>query len=185
MKSKDILNEGPIDFVKKVGAGVSGAASGLGGANLFKGFASGYGAAKSEIQAKQATNMTADRMFQDWAKVMAGLKASGQPIEPKNLEAWITQRFGGVRTKIPADLGNNSVLKFIRAEVGAYNAGLPITQSSADTKQNTSAEPDKTAQSSPQQANPIPTTMDVATWINFFKKLKPADKKSLRKALGI
>ena len=172
MKSKDILNEGPIDFVKKVGAGVSGAASGLGGANLFKGFASGYGAAKSEIQAKQATNMTADRMFQDWAKVMAGLKASGQPIEPKNLEAWITQRFGGVRTKIPADLGNNSVLKFIRAEVGAYNAGLPITQSSA-------------AQSSSQQANPVPTTMDVATWINFFKKLKLADKKSLRKALGI
>lgn len=182
MKSKDILNEGPIDFVKKVGGGVSGAASGLGGANLFKGFASGYGAAKSEIQAKQATNMTADRMFQDWAKVMAGLKASGQPIEPKNLEAWITQRFGGVRTKIPADLGNNSVLKFIRAEVGAYNAGLPITQSMSVPQHHPGP---ATAQSSSQQANPVPTTMDVATWINFFKKLKLADKKSLRKALGI
>jgi len=116
---------------------------------------------------------------------MAGLKASGKPVKPEDLQAWITKRFGGVRTTMPADLGNNSVLKFIRAEVGAYNAGLPITQSSADTKQNTSAEPDKTAQSSPQQANPVPTTMDVATWINFFKKLKLADKKSLRKALGI
>ena len=163
MKSKDILNEGPIDFVKKVGAGVSGAASGLGGANLFKGFASGYGAAKSEIQAKQVNNMTADRMFQDWAKVTAGLKAAGQPVKPEDLQAWITKRFGGVRTTMPADLGNNSVLKFIRAEVGAYNGGLPA--------------------SAPASA-PAPA-MDVKTWIDFFKKLKPADKRSLRRALGI
>jgi len=154
MKSNDIINEGPLDFAKKVGGGISGAVSGTG-------FASGYGAAKSEIQATQVHNMTADRMFQDWAKVTAGLKAAGQPVKPEDLQAWITKRFGGVRTTMPADLGNNSVLKFIRAEVGAYNAGLPA----------------------PAPA-PAPE-MDVATWIDFFKKLKPADKRRLRRALGI
>jgi hypothetical protein len=125
MKSNEVIAEGPLDFITKVGAGLKGAAQ-LGGFNPIKGFGSGYSAAASGIQAKQLTDQTADRMFQDWAKVVAGLKASGQPVKPENLEAWTNQRFGGVRTRLPTDMGNNSVLKFIRAEIGAYNAELSM-----------------------------------------------------------
>ena len=119
MKSNEIIQEGPLDFLKKVGGGVSGTFGG-------PGFASGYKAAQSSIAARDVIKSTADRMFQDWSNVIQGAKAANQPLTQDNLKNWADKRFGGVRTSLPNKLDNNSVYNFIKAEIGAKQAGTVL-----------------------------------------------------------
>jgi hypothetical protein len=138
------------------------------------------------------SRLVADTRKRDFQRYKQTMDQAGQKLDKETFKQAMNKIFAAkgqeFNLPMPTNFANDTESLDWINKASALYVQDQLFKSEAptqDTKQNTSAEPDKTAQSSTQQANPVPTTMDVATWINFFKKLKPADKKSLRKALGI
>jgi len=116
------LDEGPIDAIKQVGAGLKGAYQG------FK--AGGIGAgAKAGWQAQGAANTQADmiksvttKALQDWAKVNQSLKMGQQEITTQDVVDWFTNFSGVAPVGQPPGITPAQVQPWIQKQIGIYIA---------------------------------------------------------------
>ena len=110
MKTKEFLQEGPIDFVKKVGAGL---------AHGKAGWQSQDAANKQQQLIKNVTG----KALQNWAGLSQSLTTAGRPITGKDAEGWF-QKFSGAEPSSPAPVNMNptQMNAWIQKEVANYIA---------------------------------------------------------------
>lgn len=88
MKTKDIIAEGPLDFVRKVGAAVQGMKTGG-----LTGAKQGYQGAAAAQAAQKTQKEIVDRMFRDWNAELSNYPAM-PPAELNQLMSnWVKNRF--------------------------------------------------------------------------------------------
>lgn len=124
------LNEGPIDFAKKVGAGISGLAQGG-----IQGAKAGYEAKKASIEQTAKINAVANKTVQKWAIYNQNVKTStGQDATGEQATQWLTQFMGGVKPTNPAPDNANPVAinQWLQKEVAAYMAQKEMPQPAVD-----------------------------------------------------
>lgn len=82
------VNEGPIDFAKKLAAGVKSLATG-------GGFRSGYAAKRGEIARKEDLKSNVRFAMEDWGKTKQSLLAVKPTITPDDVVDWANNYFKG------------------------------------------------------------------------------------------
>jgi len=80
------VSEGPIDFVKKVGAGLKSFASGAG-------YTSGYRAKRAEIQRKDDLKTNVDIALGEWTKAQTAIEGSGRTASVTDVVNWAKNYF--------------------------------------------------------------------------------------------
>ena len=136
MKINEVLNEntldeGPLDFVKKVGAGVKGLAQGgIRGAQI------GYGVQGQANKQKDLEKTVAKKAGLKWAETAQAIKSStGQNPTTMQAHDWLKQLMGGVEPMgAPASASPAVVDQWLQKEIAAYmakKAGVQSAQSGA------------------------------------------------------
>ena len=118
MKANEIiLNEGPLDFAKKVGAGFAGLANGgLAGAKAA------YGAQDAANNQADKTNAIVSKAVQQWNTTAAQMKQGGQEPTADQAVAWMTKFLGKAPSTKPADASPANISKFISTEINKHIA---------------------------------------------------------------
>ena len=121
------LDEGPLDFAKKVGAGIKGAyqglkAGGLGGVGA--GAQAGYRTAGAAQAQSTKIKTIAGQALDKWAAYNQNIKTStGADATPEQATGWFTQ-FMGRAPASPPPAGNNPVQiqQWLTKEISGYMA---------------------------------------------------------------
>jgi hypothetical protein len=158
------LDEGPIDFAKKVGAGLKGAyqglkAGGLGG--IGAGAQAGYQAAGAAQAQTAKVKTVASQALQKWAAYNQNIKMStGADATPEQAVAWLAQ-FMGQQPRTPKPAGSNpaQIQQWLQQEIAGYIAQQELPQqSTAPQATKPTAATQQPAAAQPQTAQPTQTT---------------------------
>ena len=155
------LDEGPIDFVKKIGAGAKGLAQG------------GLQGAKAGWQQQDAANQQQDMVRsvsgdagKSWGAMSKNIQMStGKPPTADDAVKWYTQFSGQSPNKIPAGSSPAQINQWLNQEVAGYmqKKGSATQQPAGPiTAQPATANTATTAQPATATATTAPTT-DTAT----------------------
>ena len=119
------LNEGPLDFVKKVGAGAKGLAQGG-----FAGAKAGYQTKGAQLQQKDLTKRVASNVIQQWGAQAQNIQTStGQPPTPEDVVQWFSQLMGGSQpASSPASVNPAAVNQWLNKEIAGYMAKKALGQ---------------------------------------------------------
>ena len=109
MKIDEILTEGPIDFAKKVKAGITGGKS-------------GWQAQSAANKQADTTSKAANVALQKWASTAQNIKTSGQNPTPQHAVQWFTQFSGKSPTTPPPGVSNNQMAAWLKNEIANYSA---------------------------------------------------------------
>jgi len=130
------LDEGPIDAIKQVGAGLKGAyqgfrAGGLGG--IGSGAKAGYQAAGAAQAQTAKVKTVANQALQKWAAYNQNIKMStGADATPEQAVAWLAQFMGQQpRTQQPAGSNPAQIQQWLQKEIAGYIAQKELPQGSA------------------------------------------------------
>ena len=121
------LDEGPLDFARKVGAGVKGAYQGLktgGLGGIGAGAQAGYQAAGAAQAQTTKIKTVANQALQKWAAYNQNIKTStGTNASPEQTMAWFSQFMGQEPTSSPP-AGNNpaQTQQWLTKEISSYMA---------------------------------------------------------------
>ena len=127
------LDEGPLDTIKQVGAGLKGAyqglkAGGLGG--IGAGAKAGYQAAGAAQAQTAKVNTVASQALQKWAAYNQNIKTStGADATPEQAVAWLAQ-FMGQEPRTPKPAGSNpaQIQQWLQKEIAGYMAQKELPQ---------------------------------------------------------
>ena len=107
MKSNEVVQEGPLDFAAKVGAGIGGMVSPTGS------FAGGY----QSKAAEQKLTDHAKRTFPAWNQAVVNLKQQGvqDPDLPRQMQAWLSKAFELQMPAYPAPaLDDKTTMEYLK-----------------------------------------------------------------------
>ena len=137
MKINEVLNEGkleegPLDFAKKVGAGIQGfKQGGLAGARA------GYtaqGAAQAQTGVNKKVLASALERFNKFA---APITAAGQTVSIQQAQAWFTKFSGVSPTSAPKSTDAVGIQQWLTTEIPAYMAAKASSTGTGVTKGQT------------------------------------------------
>ena len=160
------LDEGPIDFAKKVGAGIKGAYQGLkagGLGNIGTGAKAGYQAAGAAQAQTAKVKTVANQALQKWAAYNQNIKMStGADATPEQAVAWLAQ-FMGQQPRTPKPAGSNpaQIQQWLQQEIAGYIAQQELPQQGTApqaTKPTTATQQPAAAQPQAATAQPTQTT---------------------------
>ena len=160
------LDEGPIDAIKQVGAGLKGAyqgfkAGGLG--NIGAGAKAGYQAAGAAQAQTAKVKTVANQALQKWAAYNQNIKMStGADATPEQAVAWLAQ-FMGQQPRTPKPAGSNpaQIQQWLQQEIAGYIAQQELPQQGTApqaTKPTTATQQPAAAQPQAATAQPTQTT---------------------------
>jgi hypothetical protein len=130
------VDEGPIDFAKKVGAGIKGAYQGLkagGLGNIGAGAKAGYQATGAAQAQTAKVKTVASQALQKWAAYNQNIKMStGADATPEQAVAWLAQ-FMGQQPRTPKPAGSNpaQIQQWLQQEIAGYIAQKETPQGTA------------------------------------------------------
>lgn len=129
MKINEILNEGPLDFARKVGAGFKGLQQGgLAGAKA------GYtaqGATQAQAGVNKKVLASALERFNQFA---APIIAAGQQVSIQQAQAWFTKFSGVSPTSAPKSTDAVGIQQWLTTEILAYMAAKASSTGTGVTK---------------------------------------------------
>jgi hypothetical protein len=117
MKTNDILSEGPLDAIKKAGAGIKGFAQGG-----TAGARAGYQSAEAGIKQKALINKVASKALQSWATISQNIKTSGQPVSVQDVIDWYKKFTNTTPTTRPLGVSPANVNQWLTKEIAGYMA---------------------------------------------------------------
>lgn len=109
MKINEILQEGIVDFAKKIGGAVSAAKT-------------GYQTAQVSKQQAARTNKVAAGALQKWTEINQNIVASGQQSTPAQAVQWFTTFSGKPPTKSPANTSPVTMKQWVTSEINNFMA---------------------------------------------------------------
>ena len=125
MKTNEILlKEGPLDFAKKVGAGVKGFAQGG-----TAGARAGYQSAEAGIAQKALIDRVASNALKTWAKISQNIQTSGQAVTAQDAVDWFKQFTNTTPTTRPVGVSPANINQWLTKEVAGYMAKRAKAQS--------------------------------------------------------
>ena len=119
------LDEGPLDFARKVGAGIKGLAQGG-----LQGAKAGYQAAGAAQAQTAKIKTVASQALQKWAAYNQNVKMStGADATPEQAVAWLAQFMGQQpRNTKPAGSSPAQIQKWLQQEIAGYMAQQELPQ---------------------------------------------------------
>ena len=152
------LNEGPLDFAKRVGAGVKGFVQG-GGTGAKAGWTA-QGAANA--QTKKINNV-ANSALQRLSQYSATLSASGKQLDPQTASQWFASFSGSAPETAPQDVSPTALTAWLRKEVGAYMAKKAGGQSVKPAQPAQAKQPTDTPAQTKQPATSTPAGVQIVS----------------------
>ena len=123
------LNEGPIDFARKVGAGIKGLTQGG-----LQGAKAGYQAAGAAQAQTAKIKTVANQALQKWAAYNQNIKMStGADATPDQAVAWLAQFMGQQpRNTKPVGSSPAQIQQWLQKEIAGYMAQQELPQAVAE-----------------------------------------------------
>ena len=149
------LDEGPIDTIKQIGAGVKGAyqglkAGGLGG--VAAGAQAGYQAKGAALAQTEKVKAVAKQALQKWAAYNQNVKtSSGADATPEQAVQWLAQ-FMGQPPRTPQPAGSNpaQIQQWLTKEIAGYMAQKELGGTKPTAGTTPPAQPTTTTQPNAQ-----------------------------------
>jgi hypothetical protein len=146
------LNEGPLDFAKKIGAGLKGFDQGG-----FAGAGAGWAAQGAANKQQDMIKAVSKQALQQWAEYNQNVKTStGQDATGEQAEQWLSQFMGGGKPTTPAPTNAQpaALNQWLQKEVAAYMAKKAMPAAGAPQGE--------TPNPKPQAGGQTPPTAEVA-----------------------
>jgi hypothetical protein len=153
MRAKELVQEGPLDFVKRVGAGISGA---MDSNSTFK---TGY----QQAAAGQQLTDYAKKTYPAWNQAIVSLKQQGvtDPQLGPELVDWATDYFGFQAPPFTGAVSAQSSMEYLK-KLWAMKMSPRKSKQSTTPQPASTPEPQQAAAPEPQQAAaPEPATTPV------------------------
>lgn len=144
MKIDEIINEAPLDGLRRFARGIQGAKQ-------------GYQASQLRRQSAEEAQRIGKQVYEKWLQQQGRLQAAGHdPHQPTTLTQWLTTFLKGMKltAEPPANLNNaRQVSDYITQQTAAYMAQKNMPAQQQAPAQQTQAEP--VAQPAPEQPGGI------------------------------
>lgn len=151
------LDEGPLDFIKKVGAGIAGAGAGMAYGSPIQGAKAGYAQKGAQLKQQDLVQRVSQKAIADWGTHMANLQASGNPVDANAVSSWFTQYTKTRPSTQPVSTSAAGIQQWLVKEIGNYMANKASAQP-AQPKPPTDQQPQAKTQAS--QATPEEDELD-------------------------
>lgn len=122
------LDEGPLDFVKKIGAGIAGAGAGLAYGSPIQGAKAGYAQKGAQLKQQDLVQRVSQKAIADWGTHMANLQASGRPVDANAVSSWFTQYTKTNPSTQPVSTSAAGIQQWLAKEIGNYMANKASAQ---------------------------------------------------------
>jgi hypothetical protein len=164
MKIKEVvveqdINEGPIDFVKKVGAGLKSLASG-------SGFKTGYRTKRAQIERRDDLKLNVDIALGEWMQTQDAIQGSGKTVTVNDVVDWAKNYFK--ESFMPSGTNTDSTKKFDVTGSPASTDLAVVKQWLTQQFQNNyaAAATNVPAPSTPQLGEPLPAPPPPGAMVN-------------------
>lgn len=142
MKINEVLIEGPLDFARKVGAGIAGAAQGLAGGSPVAGAQAGYQAKGAAIAQQEKIKKVTANALQKWAAHAQTIKSAGRQATAQDAVSWFTQLSGGNQpATTPTGVSPAQISPWLSKEIANYMAAKASAQPPAPAAPTPSVQP--------------------------------------------
>lgn len=129
-----LLKEGPLDFAKKVGAGVKGFAQGG-----TAGARAGYQSAEAGLKQKALIDKVASNALKTWAKISQNIQTSGQAVTAQDAVDWFKQFTNTTPTTRPVGVSPANINQWLTKEIAGYMAKRAKSQTQPAQQPQTKA----------------------------------------------
>ena len=170
MRAKELVQEGPLDFVKRVGAGIGGA---MDSNSTFK---TGY----QQAAADQQLTDYAKKTYPAWNQAIVSFKQQGvtDPQLGPEMVNWASDYFGLQAPPFTGPVTAQSSMEYLKKLWAMKMAPRKANQSQTPTPEPQQTEPQQTEpqQTEPQQTttgNTTPTTSNVASNTDTVSSVDP------------
>jgi hypothetical protein len=161
MKINEVVQEGVWDTVKKVGAGVAGAAGALKqGTSPIQGAKAGATASAAASTQQDLINRVTTKAVADWSKFAQNKQVSGVPATTADAQQWFKNYTGGVATPTTAPAGTSpaQMQQWLSKEVASYMANKAAGAAAAPGPAGAEDQPAQ-AQTTAGQAETVQTVV--------------------------